>query len=144
MIMEREREYQRQWSLRNKEKVHQYQERWNHTPKGKYSRLKRQAKKRGIPFDLDKEEFLTWFAQQDFRCIYCGIKVARGNTRKPKWTLLTIDRKDNKIGYNISNIVIACRRCNAFKGYDISYSTMSKVGILIKKERMDYVSERDN
>ena len=45
--------------------------------------------------------------------------------------------KDNSIGYNISNIVLSCRRCNSVKSDYFTEEEMIRIGKLLyyKKEQ---------
>lgn len=61
---------------------------------------KRNAKKRGIRFEITKDEFLVYIGKS---CMYCGTK-ARG-----------VDRIDNKKGYVVGNIGPCCGVCNHMK-----------------------------
>jgi hypothetical protein len=62
------------------------------------------ALRRGIPFELTKEQFRD-ITNND--CIYCGA---------PKEVAaIGIDRIDNEFGYTTSNCVPCCRHCNTRK-----------------------------
>lgn len=71
-------------------------------PNTRYTKYKLSAKARGRVFNLTKEEFLYLIASD---CSFCGIENAFG-----------IDRKDNEIGYILSNSVPCCSKCNFMKG----------------------------
>ena len=70
-----------------------------------YIKYKFNAIKRGIEFNLSKDDFAIYF-QKD--CYYCGDKI---NT-------FGIDRVNNKIGYIKENIVSCCTTCNFMKRAD--------------------------
>jgi 5-methylcytosine-specific restriction endonuclease McrA len=85
------------------------------TPEGRFHRLKQHAKRKGIPVLLTLETFRRWFNSQKLECHYCGQPLILGNGSTDV-AALNIDRKDNKQGYSLENIVLACRRCNSMKG----------------------------
>jgi hypothetical protein len=79
---------------------------------------KRGAEKRNILFNLSKEEFKDLTGGN---CHYCGQKP-RQTTGRSKYIKVNgeyvyngIDRKDNNIGYLLSNCVTACKICNYAK-----------------------------
>lgn len=82
----------------------------------------RNAKTRGISWDLTWAEFLSLIAAP---CHYCGITGANEtkirtfayNKESTPRILRNngIDRVDNSIGYRASNCVTACKRCNQSK-----------------------------
>lgn len=73
---------------------------------------KKCAEKRGLSFLLGYEEFSN-LIQQD--CYYCGVPPQNKPFRK---TLLYngLDRVNNSIGYEPSNVVPCCKFCNTAKG----------------------------
>jgi hypothetical protein len=81
-----------------------------------YIAYQHSAKNRGIDFNLEKHEFLR-VTQED--CFYCGEKP--GNIRKSRakcgnsYVYNGIDRLDNDLGYESSNIVACCMKCNYMK-----------------------------
>lgn len=85
------------------------------TTRGKYSAIKSKAKSRGIAFDIDCEWFLTWYKTEDKKCNYCGVKEDLLLSANRSKSCLTIDRKNNLIGYTKENICLACFRCNNMK-----------------------------
>jgi hypothetical protein len=108
--------------------------------KGAIPILRQGAKARGISFELTVETLEAWWRSVPDSCVYCGISVedhrklrdfiqgyAGDNFtikrflrfyRSPKHASInwmTIDRIDNDIGYEISNIVKCCWFCNSLK-----------------------------
>ena len=76
---------------------------------------KRNARIRGIKFDLSKDEFRNMV---DKPCFYCGAEAT--NTLASRYTTGNfqyngIDRIDNSLGYSKSNCVSACKTCNRMK-----------------------------
>lgn len=77
--------------------------------------------------EITKEEFEHWYADQVLRCFYCGITqeeikndpLRKGHYHQGKGMQidrLTIDRKDNNLGYIPENMVFCCFLCNRMKG----------------------------
>ncbi len=106
-----------------------------------YKHLQKSAEKRGILFDMGLEDFVIWYHSQDKICTYCGSEqnttpsnlkrqeneIANEECCEPtffKYERLAIDRKDNNRGYEIDNICLACRTCNATKHKYKSYNDM--------------------
>ena len=85
------------------------------TIRGKYSALKSKAKSRGIVFDIENEWFSDWYTLSDKKCNYCGVEEKTLIAADRSKSCLTIDRKNNLIGYTKENICLACFRCNNMK-----------------------------
>lgn len=68
----------------------------------KYAQYRSGAKKRGLEFNLSKDEFMSLW-QKD--CYYCGSSIET----------IGIDRIDSNYGYSIDNVVPCCAICNTMK-----------------------------
>jgi hypothetical protein len=90
--------------------------------KGRFSSLLQSAKKRGLPMDIGYVEHQALL--KNAKCHYCCGKMNRGGSG--------LDRKDNAIGYTLSNVVTCCKRCNAVKGATVSYEVMLEIGKLLR------------
>lgn len=79
-------------------------------------RYQKQARQRGLHFGLVRDEFLSLITR---RCEYCGSPPAnKGNSRDSfngRFPYNGVDRVDNAAGYEISNCVPCCKRCNLAK-----------------------------
>jgi hypothetical protein len=73
-----------------------------HTPRGKFTRYKQNAKKKKVSFELTLEQFKEFWQQP---CSYCGIEIKT----------IGIDRVDNFIGYVVENCISCCSTCNGMK-----------------------------
>lgn len=112
------------------------------TASGIYSNIKGRltyAKKhpgegRGIlkKLSISKEDFIEWYNCESKICHYCGVpdehlgKFLRAYGSR--WFRLTIDCKDNDIGYANGNIVLACDKCNMIKNNVLTYDDMCEIG----------------
>lgn len=72
------------------------------TIKAKYNNYKSNAKVRFILWDLTEEEFIAFW---QLPCTYCGDNIET----------IGLDRVDNQEGYNMSNVIPCCTRCNRMK-----------------------------
>lgn len=78
-----------------------------------FSRYKIWAIRRKLRFDLSKEQFLSFVKNN---CHYCGRAPRRGYVNSSVFCICNgIDRKDNVLGYELSNIVTCCKDCNFMK-----------------------------
>lgn len=110
---------------------------------GKYWTTKYSADKRGLSFEfLNRKEFEQWFNEQEKLCAYCGIREdhlfddpIQYQQARRKIQKLSIDRKDNALGYSPRNLTLACYRCNSVKSDLFSFEEMKKVGEMIAEKR---------
>lgn len=87
------------------------------TPKGVYGYYKSNAKTGKKSFKITYEEFLTYWQKP---CHYCGSEIEKAG----------LDRVDNTIGYELTNIVSCCSVCNMMKKdltVDIFYSKIYQI-----------------
>uniref|UniRef100_A0A6M3LLG9 HNH endonuclease n=1 Tax=viral metagenome TaxID=1070528 RepID=A0A6M3LLG9_9ZZZZ len=109
------RESNERWNNANRDKMRDYRDNYNRSPKGTYTRLKGRAKHDGIYFGLELNEFLEWYGKQNNKCHYCG-KILSFTKGQKMMDGYSVDRKNNDLGYVIDNIVFSCNRCNMAKG----------------------------
>lgn len=96
----RRKKYLQEYRKTDKAKLASYK--YTQSIWGKYKNYKSCSKRRGIDFLLTKEEFLLFWNKP---CYYCNSEI---NT-------IGLDRVDSDKGYEISNIVPCCSRCNMAK-----------------------------
>ena len=109
----RYQKYQKEWRAKHPEQTRETKRRYAESASGAYSTLKKGAARRGkASLDITRDEFVRWLEESPQVCYYCKRPVKRGIGMSKR----TIDRKDCKKGYCLSNIVIACSRCNMMKG----------------------------
>lgn len=92
------------------------------------------ARRRGLEVTLTEELFQNWYASQPKACCYCGVPECELASRKN--TGLTIDRKDNSIGYTLNNVCIACFRCNNMKSDFFTHEAWSRIAEEFIKPRL--------
>jgi hypothetical protein len=100
-----------------------------------YRNYERSAAKRGLLFAISKDEFKT-LTQQN--CHYCGTPPQLTTFSRGGFTQYTyngIDRKDNDLGYIISNALPCCFQCNTWKrtvGYDEFLTAIKRIAENLK------------
>ena len=103
----------------------------------RYVLMKGRAKANGWEI-TDWHTFRDWFNGADKRCHYCGVTAdALKETGRTK-TSLSVDRKDNKVGYVVDNMALACHRCNNIKSDFFTEADMMKIAELIKPRIQEY------
>jgi hypothetical protein len=94
---------------------------WKKMPVGEgafnavFGNYKRSAKRRGILFEISKEDFRELIQRN---CYYCNAKPSipeRQNKHNGKFPCNGLDRIDNRGKYTIENVVACCRQCNQAK-----------------------------
>lgn len=79
------------------------------------NRMKGTAKRRGIKWDLTKEQIRRLTKQP---CFYCGVEPAQicsPKTYNGAYIYNGLDRINNECGYEINNLVPCCKSCNRAK-----------------------------
>jgi len=108
---------------------------YRESPAGIYTQIKSRQKfyrthqnPRGKPIDISRDDFITWYNNEPKFCVYCDVpedRLADFYDSYNKWSWrLSVDAKDNTIGYDVGNIVLACRRCNSLKSDILSFDEM--------------------
>ena len=69
---------------------------------GQFHTYKKRAKRDNIKFEITEKDCIPFY---NTNCSYCGSKING----------LGIDRIDNKLGYNLNNMIPCCSRCNFMK-----------------------------
>ena len=109
--------------------------------KGIGSQILKNAKKRGIKFEMEPHQLRDWILNQEQKCDYCGStlnKIKRYYKKVGKYfndKRLTLDRKNNDQGYTFQNITLSCRICNDHKSDFFEYDDFKIIAKkYIKKE----------
>jgi hypothetical protein len=93
---------------RTTKKYKEYIKNYQSSPQKRYWRAQHDAEKNGKSFNLTLEDYTNLISQP---CIYCdyelGTKVLQGSG---------LDRIDNTIGYELSNVQSCCMFCNYLRG----------------------------
>lgn len=95
-----------------------------------YKEYQKSARKRGLSFSLEFNFFKNIVKE---KCHYCGIfnhSTRTDSNTGHKYDYVGIDRKYNDVGYEISNVVPCCFRCNRMKSttnYDDFLDIIQKI-----------------
>lgn len=123
---------QKRWRDSHSEWQIAYREKRYLTAKYTWQRLSYRAKARNIPFKITLEEFTLWFNAQKKECFYCEITFEQ--MKQSKDTMIarfkksfSVDRRLNNGAYEITNIVLACQRCNFIKGDFFTWEEMKEI-----------------
>lgn len=65
---------------------------------------------------IDKDFLLNKLAEQEGKCFYCNVDMTTISSRKIMPTKLTVERMNNSLGHYKHNCVLACHKCNVFRG----------------------------
>jgi hypothetical protein len=120
-ITDEKRSYNRKYYLKNKADIKRTRERYEQTAEGIWVKFNSHKKRGEKPFDLDKEDFINWYQNQEKVCFYCRCNVAetkrilRFLKVRRRYNRLEVDRMNNDLGYSLNNIVLACAICNFHK-----------------------------
>ena len=102
----------------------------NSSLKTKYSNISRRSKSNGWEC-ISSKAFVDWYSKQNQSCFYCGIPLEIWELlySGSQWKFsLTIDRKDNNVGYVEDNMVLACGNCNVIKNNILTCDEMKEIG----------------
>ncbi len=114
--------YAKTYYLKNKKQIKEDRD----SPWGKYKNYKTKAKQRGLTFSLTFLEFKQFWQKS---CNYCGSAI----------DTIGLDRKNNRNGYILSNVISCCITCNTMKS-DLS----KKVFFSHIKKIVSYIGEGEN
>jgi hypothetical protein len=89
---------------------------------GRFAHLVNIAKKKGMECTLTLEHFSKLIEKS---CEYCGGKLEE--------TGYGLDRKNNKEGYTVDNVVPCCKICNQTKMDIFSFDEMKEIGKIIRR-----------
>jgi len=106
---------------------------YSRTSKGVFTTIKGRNKYyKNKPFKMIEKDFIQWYNSQERKCVYCDIYENDLEKIKDcynnKNTRLSVDCKNNDIGYEINNLVLACYRCNSIKSNILTFDEMMYVG----------------
>lgn len=122
-----------------KDCVSEYGKEYRHTAAGVYQNLRGKQRwqktnrvDRYKPVTITQDEFVEWYNSQPRVCAYCGISEENIYLMNDKYGCrygrLTVDCKDNFVGYVSGNIVLACDKCNSVKNNVLTFDEMRYVG----------------
>lgn len=77
--------------------------------------LKGNAKKRGIPVDITKDDVISLYHKQEGKCRLTKIPMTHTKVDATYYNI-SVDRIDSSVGYTKKNIQIICNAANKMKG----------------------------
>ena len=81
-----------------------------------WSRLKRGAKVRGLPFDITMEQVWDLYLKQDKKCGLSGVPITFSKViKKTETQTASMDRIDGTRGYTIDNVMWVHKKINEMK-----------------------------
>lgn len=125
----------RQYRMLNPERCRQIQRdsRNRHAAANVYRWLRHRSANSKITI-CSLDEFKNWYDHVEKACEYCGI--TESHSLQLFRHKLHIDRKVGDLGYVISNIVMACQRCNLIKNGYLTYQDMKEIANVYIKPRL--------
>jgi len=128
------------------------------TPSGIYTSLKGRTKfrrkntKRYRTYHdliISRKDFIEWHENEPKVCVYCDLPEELLNKFFDSYNYianrLTVDCKDNELGYSVGNLVLACKRCNSIKSDLFSFEEMREIGQkFIKPKWVEKIQGRTN
>lgn len=83
-----------------------------------------EAHRRGIEFSLTEDDIVALITRP---CHYCGKWLDQAGG----W----LDRKDNKVGYHVNNVLPCCGPCNQIRGHNLTVEEAERVIALLVEIR---------
>ena len=127
---------------------------FSRTASGQYTSIKSRQKfyeknqpYRYKPVLISRDDFIKWYNAEPKVCHYCGLSEKKMSTvndfYNSKGSQLSVDAKDNNIGYVEGNLVLACHRCNGIKSDFFTYEEMLMIGREFVKPKwyIEYISD---
>ncbi len=90
----------------------------------KWRFARQRARKKGVPI-CTLAEFIEWHSKQKLECVYCSMVEA--DAIRAFGHRLHIDRREAALGYVVSNIQLACHRCNLTKNKYLTHEQMREI-----------------
>lgn len=101
----------------------------------------RNARRRGLKYEMEPYQLRDWILKQKQKCDYCGSSFNQIKKYYKKIGIrfedkrLQVDRKDSSKGYFFNNLTMCCRICNNHKGDFFKYDEFKIIAKkYIKKE----------
>ena len=95
------------------------------TGRGRYVTARNAAKQRKLAFELSREEYEALVSHP---CHYCDGPLN-------SWGL-GLDRKNNRLGYTLDNVLPCCKDCNLVRADRYTVQEMEFIGISLKEVRL--------
>jgi hypothetical protein len=121
------------YRIKNKEKISLWKKEYYKSTKGIFEHTARSAKRRNISFNLTFEYFNFWYTNKVKECYYCNRSVKECLEKEPGVYRLSIERKNNFLGYQEGNLELACLHCNSIKGNFFTEEQMKIIGPFVRE-----------
>lgn len=89
---------------------------YDQSAKGRYNRIRENARRQKVKFTFSRDGFAIWLSTQPQICHYCKRLLRPQLGMNHPLDESTYDRKKPSEGYSPENVVLCCRRCNMIKG----------------------------
>ena len=105
--------------------------------KSYWTPIERQAQRRGIPFEISRQEAWNLFEKQNHKCAITGVELKfSSNIRDDRGTQTTsLDRIDNSKGYVIDNIQWVHKKINIMKNVMSMSELLEWCELIIKNSK---------
>ena len=117
----------------NKEKILRYHKSIRHTPKRKFGQAVKSAKERNLSWDIEFEDYCSIISNL---CHYCDTSLAEFGGS-------SLDRRDNTIGYVLTNVLPCCGPCNNMRNNFLSVTEMEVAMKAIVEYRNGFKIKKD-
>lgn len=101
-----------------------------------FNKVRYEAKKAKRRFSLTFKQFLRFTRIK--KCHYCKAEILWTPHALPNKRCYYLDRKNNDRGYEQSNCVVCCSRCNRAKSKYFTYTEWMRIGKVIRSFRSTY------
>lgn len=101
--------------------------------KSTWNSVKKMAREKNIPCSLTYGEFLTFTKIKS--CFYCEKEIEWHKHGPKAASRYNLDRKDNSLGYHITNLVVCCWNCNNLKGNKINFDDFCFLSDFLLKDK---------
>lgn len=118
--------YEREYRLKNREKILAAHKIRCRTPKYRYQQLKDAAKRGGYELDISAEQYFALISRP---CHYCWKSLNGGAGHG-------LDRVDCSRGYVVDNVVPCCKSCNRIKSDQLTEEEMLAAMAAVKQVRL--------
>jgi hypothetical protein len=125
-------QYTKKWGDANRDKIREGNLRNRGTRASRWNMLFQNAKKRGLPVTLTREQFASFEGKP---CHYCDLPLS-GSGRSSGGVGLDRISNDKLIGYTFENLLPCCGLCNSIRSNILTVEEMLKIGPAVREIRL--------